>query len=74
VTNEAKRSEESGSTVRLCPSCNGNDKDAPCAYPSEGRTGCLRDERVTQLKMKQQYEDIGVHGQFCGCHFCNPIV
>lgn len=42
----AKRSEESGSTVRLCPSCNGNDKDAPCAHQSEGRDGCLRDERL----------------------------
>ncbi|SDH42047.1 MULTISPECIES: hypothetical protein [unclassified Duganella] len=28
-----------------CTCCNGNDGDAPCAYPSEGRPGCLRDIR-----------------------------
>lgn len=31
--------------VGLCPACNGNDTDAPCAYPSEGKQGCLRDKR-----------------------------
>ena len=30
-----------------CKSCNGNDYDMPCAYPSEGKHGCLRDARLT---------------------------
>ena len=29
-----------------CPTCRGNDGDAPCAYPSEGKPGCLRDARM----------------------------
>jgi hypothetical protein len=29
-----------------CPACNGNDADMPCAYPSEGKHGCLRDKRL----------------------------
>ena len=29
-----------------CSTCKGNDADAPCAYPSEGRDGCLRDARL----------------------------
>lgn len=29
-----------------CPSCGGNDGDTPCAYPSEGKPGCLRDIRL----------------------------
>jgi len=29
-----------------CRYCNGNDRDAPCAYPSEGKKGCLRDSRL----------------------------
>lgn len=31
-----------------CPACNGNDREAPCAYPSEGQRGCLRDARLQQ--------------------------
>lgn len=31
-----------------CESCGGNDMDAPCAYPSEGKRGCLRDTRLKQ--------------------------
>lgn len=27
----------------VCPTCKGNDANAPCAYPSEGKPGCLRD-------------------------------
>lgn len=30
----------------ICPACNGNDHDMPCAYPSEGKMGCLRDKRL----------------------------
>ena len=29
-----------------CPYCHGNDRDVPCAYPSEGKPGCLRDARL----------------------------
>ncbi len=32
--------------VGPCTYCGGNDKDAPCAYPSEGKPGCLRDARM----------------------------
>jgi hypothetical protein len=28
-----------------CKSCGGNDGDMPCAYPGEGKPGCLRDAR-----------------------------
>lgn len=31
-----------------CPYCGGNDKDMPCAYPSEGKPGCLRDVRLSE--------------------------
>lgn len=33
---------------RVCPTCQGNDRDTPCAYPSEGKPGCLRDKRLAQ--------------------------
>ena len=26
----------------ICPTCNGNNKDMPCAYPSENKPGCLK--------------------------------
>lgn len=26
----------------VCPTCRGNDREMPCAYPSEGKPGCLR--------------------------------
>lgn len=29
-----------------CPVCKGNDGCMPCAYPSEGLAGCLRDQRL----------------------------
>lgn len=29
-----------------CVACGGNDRDAPCAYPGEGKPGCLRDARL----------------------------
>lgn len=31
-----------------CPACQGNDGNMPCAYPSEGKPGCLRDKRLGQ--------------------------
>ncbi len=33
---------------RYCLSCGGNDANVPCAYPSEGMNGCLRDKRLRQ--------------------------
>jgi hypothetical protein len=30
----------------LCPVCQGDDGNAPCCYPSEGKVGCLRDKRL----------------------------
>lgn len=38
-----------------CPACQGNDADAPCAYPSEGKPGCWRDKRLAQ---KQKAEPV----------------
>lgn len=32
----------------VCPYCGGNDQDTPCAYPSEGKPGCLRDIRLAE--------------------------
>lgn len=29
--------------MQVCPVCGGNDWEMPCAYPSEGAPGCLRD-------------------------------
>jgi len=34
-----------------CPVCGGNDADAPCAYPSEDKEGCLRERVVTSYEM-----------------------
>lgn len=31
-----------------CPTCNGNDGEAPCAYPGENAPGCLRTARLKQ--------------------------
>lgn len=32
--------------ARECPYCHANDRTAPCAYPNEGKPGCLRDRRL----------------------------
>lgn len=39
-------SEATPAAVISCKACNGNDGDMPCAYPSEGQEGCLRDQRL----------------------------
>lgn len=31
-----------------CKVCGGNDGDMPCAYPSKGMVGCLRDKRLSE--------------------------
>lgn len=38
----------------LCPACKGNDADMPCAYPSEGAKGCLRDKRLAAPAQQEQ--------------------
>lgn len=46
---------QSSSTGGLCPACAGNDRDMPCAYPSEGMRGCFRDERrIFPLSLKER--------------------
>jgi hypothetical protein len=30
----------------VCTACGGNDGNMPCAYPSQGKPGCLRDARL----------------------------
>jgi len=30
----------------ICSFCRGDDQQMPCAYPSEGKPGCLRDARL----------------------------
>jgi hypothetical protein len=42
----ASLSQQLASYTPKCPTCGGNDSDAPCAYPSEGKPGCLRDKRL----------------------------
>jgi len=42
------RFEASEPPPKSCPVCNGNDRDLPCAYPSEGQAGCLRDRRLKE--------------------------
>jgi len=70
---EADRRREEGETV--CPHCNGNNADAPCAYPSEFPPGCLRNMPTVVNCRKEAYDQyigrgsiwgnpfrIGVHG------------
>ncbi len=33
-----------------CTYCHGDDRSIPCAYPSEGKPGCLRDARLAEAK------------------------
>lgn len=33
---------------KKCHECGGNDLNMPCGYPSEGKSGCLRDIRLLQ--------------------------
>lgn len=42
----------------LCPSCNGNDGDTPCAYPSEGKQGCLRASRVEKQTEQRHHRTV----------------
>lgn len=40
-----RASQSAAPVAALCPTCRGNDGDMPCAYPSEGMRGCIRDKR-----------------------------
>lgn len=43
----AQLSAQSVSAVQpVCKTCRGNDADMPCAYPSKGMAGCIRDARL----------------------------
>jgi hypothetical protein len=33
-------------SLQECMYCHGNDRNMPCAYPGEGKPGCLRDKRL----------------------------
>jgi hypothetical protein len=49
IENEIKHAIRALSTTPaepVCPTCRGNDGDMPCAYPSKGMKGCLRDQRL----------------------------
>jgi hypothetical protein len=46
----------------LCPVCNGNDLDAPCAYTTEKPAGCLR---AARLLNKQPTAEAGVVYLLC---------
>jgi len=39
-----------------CPYCHGNDQSAPCAYPGEGKPGCLRDARLMNPAQKPVWD------------------
>lgn len=32
----------------LCPACNGNNSDTPCAFPEGGQPGCLKDAATSR--------------------------
>jgi hypothetical protein len=51
---------------RTCPACGGNDRDMPCAYPSEGRPGCLRDARLTAPAAPERPAESGE----APCYWC----
>jgi hypothetical protein len=38
------------SSELLCPTCGGNDRNMPCAYPGERLTGCIHSARVERLE------------------------
>lgn len=38
-----------------CPVCLGNDYDVPCAYPSGGTAGCLRDIRLDEERERNAW-------------------
>ncbi len=46
--------------LATCKSCNGNDGDAPCAYPSEGKHGCLRDARLSLAEQDDEAVAYGI--------------
>lgn len=53
----------SGLNAGLCQTCNGNDRDMPCAYPSKGGTGCLRDKRIlAERKARNEIWIPAIHG------------
>lgn len=59
-----------------CAYCHGNDRDMPCAYPSEGKPGCLRDQRLkarfgpgalkTSARQEQAMQELADQAQALG--------
>lgn len=53
----------------VCPTCRGNDREMPCAYPSEGKPGCLRASSPPPVAHSVRYD---VNGWLCSvCHGWN---
>ena len=48
LTELEKESVDAQQEQPRCKTCGGNDGDMPCAYPSAGMSGCLRDARLAQ--------------------------
>lgn len=40
---------------KTCPVCGGDDERQPCAYPGDGKAGCLRDERLRSFDKKMAW-------------------
>lgn len=51
------------SAKTLCPVCNGNDADIPCAYPREheSRAGCLRNNRLFNVMPETPIQEAPLH-------------
>lgn len=58
-------------TSEQCSYCRGNDKDMPCAYPGEGKPGCLRDARLSNQCGVKGCKNSRDQGAFVG-PFCAP--
>lgn len=43
----------------VCPTCQGNDMDMPCAYPSESKPGCLRDKGLAREPRAHRLDRLG---------------
>lgn len=56
VGTRAEYAEAFPSAPTNCPACQGNDADAPCAYPSERPAGCLRAVRLDGVVAAYHHE------------------
>lgn len=61
---------------KACPACGGNDRDRPCAYPSEGQKGCLRDIRLARWRANAEVRELIIAlrgGPPDKCDFCGNM-